>query len=120
MNKPDTDLTTSSANLLLQMMDDRKKLAAAFFSETGLKPSRALLCHRVDEQGIVRQWFEPRTVIAQTIFLGLQEALTACRTWPSESRAFETQRALLKFAVDIETPQETVEEIANNLTILMP
>lgn len=112
------DLTNSNEESLIQMMTDRRRLADAFYSETGLRPSKARLCHRVDESGTMRSWFEPRP--DDSSFVELRNALSNCRTWPSEPRSMETQRALVEFVVKSEAPKEIIEEICNNLTILMP
>ena len=54
------ELTNESAEALLRLMNERAALSRAFRAHTGLHPNDAVLCQRVDEQGVVRTWYERR------------------------------------------------------------
>lgn len=103
---------------LLEMIRVRLAMRNAWEAETGLRPSQTQLCQRVDELGVMRTWFEPKTINPPWTYVLFGEALEECRQKDSDQRIIGTQRALLTFARHSEMPGKFVDEAANNLTII--
>jgi hypothetical protein len=99
------------------MMSDRITLKEAFLQETGLRPSEAVLCQRVDEAGAVHTWFEPLNR-ANPATNPLAQSIEAARTMDKVRQQITTQRALVEFARASGAPQDLLDEASLYLDLL--